>query len=1037
MKVLPTNLPPDLRASFAALSAELADVPKSTAESDGLLQQAALVGHFDLNWLGKRAGSPEHRSAVLDASEPLESSLNLWRLRAPQRQMGLEAAAMDAELLAKRLRQATPLPEDRVGSVLQRLVQQHRVDPASEDEATLEAMLEASTWLRTVDAIPSPDPRAIRRELSRQRRARRLTDLADRFLGREDELARLRAFAADPSRGDGRIPVLPVTGIGGIGKSALLAQLLKDWVHVTPPDAAAPLAFHLDFDRFGLAGAQVSEWWFELSRQLALLVPTIATSLDERRREAEAAMERRYGASAPSSPSDMVRTEALESFGYAEDAIAFGLLDNVPQASKLQRRTLLMLFDTVEVLQVRSIERLDDLARWLRDVHHTFADVRVVLCGRVAATLPGWDFANQTPPIELDELAPHQAVGLLGRLNVAPEVAAELVAEFGGNPLVLRLLAQLSRRPGFDLTRVVVGREERTAADKELIQGVLYRRILAHVGDDTVRRLAHPGLAVRRVTLDVLRRVIAPVCLDKTIEVDEAAKLYQALASEVWLVEPSPDGKGIVHRSDLRKLIMKLVARDDEELAKAQRIHWAAIAYYESEEGRRSPGAADEALYHRFMIRGGEMLPPLDEKTAARARAAIGSGLDELPRDAAVALRVALGQAVKLEDARVLPDALWLRFVGRRGAELVERDAFAEAVELIGIRPVPLDDPLVHTWLLPALDALARWRDLLDVLDRLGEPKSQETDILLLTHRLAAASKLGLPADAFRAGGQILQRLERLNRLPPNAELLRLWQATARASLDWSWQIKLIKLTTTDLLRDPELALEWVRLLQAADLIKPFRPVRAQFVPWQPWLEHLRARAGSVAESRLSKLIQQFAGEEKGGMAIGRCLGHYAQEFEALWTDPFVQHEIPEAAAAQMLAVREFPEFRRPVRAALLEQFSGEDELRLLVEHFRPLLPIPLSDLVEPGLSRTVSRPREGMTNLVAIADRFQLLHALIDLACETKRSSLRLRLIQDGLRNWLTPDEQLVRDGLRKWHTLEEQLPSDEPAAEPGGMTG
>lgn len=1004
MKALPPDLPPDLRASFAALEAELAEVPTSTAGADDVLQQAALVGHFDLDWLSARAGSPERKSAVLDASEPLESSLNLWRLRAPQRQLGLAAAAADPGRLVERLRQAKPLPGDAVGPVLQRLVREPQLNPAGEDETTLEALLEASTWLRGVDAIPSPDPRAIRRELSRQRRLRRLANLADRFLGREDELGRLQAFATDPpAREDDRIPVLSVCGIGGIGKSALLAQLLKDRIQPTAPDAVAPLAFHLDFDRFGFAGAEVSEWWFELSRQLAFLVPDLAEALDARRRETEATVGRGYNGGYQSVYADMPKSAGLEAVGYAEDAIALGLLGTVPQAAQLRQRTLLMLFDTVEVLQVRSIDGLNHLANWLRDVRNVFGDMRVVLCGRIAATLPEWSFANRTPPMALDELGPHHAAQLLGRLKVAPEAASALVAEFGGNPLVLRLLAQLSQRPGFDIARVV---NERAMADKELVQGVLYRRILAHVGDDTVRRLAHPGLAVRRVTEEVLRLVIAPVCLGITIGRATAGQLYRALAREVWLVEPSPDGEGVVHRSDLRKLIMKLVARDEEELAKAQRIHWAAVAYYESEDGRQAPGAAEEALYHRFMIRGGGMLPPLDEKTAARARAAIGPGLDELPREAAAALRVALGEAIALEDARGLPDALWLRFVRQRGAELVRRDAFAEAVELVGIRPVPLDDPLVENWLLPALDALARWRELHDVLDRLGAPESQEADMRLLTHRLACARKLGLPEAAFGSRDRVAAYLDPSSNRLPSLGLLRLWQAAARARFDGPWQIERVGLTTADLLRDPELALEWVRLLQAADRPGNFRPVRAQFVPWRPWLERLRASAGAGAAARLETLIAQFAQEEHE-LAIGRCLGHYAQEFEALWTEPFIQGAIPKAAAAQMLAVREFPEFRTPVRVALLEQFSEENDLRALIERVRPRLPIAPADLVEPGLSRTVSRPREGVTNLVAIVDRFQLLPVLVDLACELKPSDTRLPLIREGLRAWLTSEER------------------------------
>jgi hypothetical protein len=1014
MSAQTAEIPAELLARLSAVGRK----DDEAGSSQDLLEQAALVGFYDLNWLDERAERrQDSKSAVLNASEALDASLNLWRLKAGVREQHLRALVSDPSRLKERLKQAVPLKNDDAGQALQSLVAGGPAPAEGSDETKLEAMLQAATWLKKVPEVPSPSPRPIRRELQRRRLQRDLSDTSERFVGRREQLDRLEAFADGPPTAEGCIPVLPVFGIGGIGKSALLARLLRDRVDTTSVQASSSLVFHLDFDRFGTTSATGLEWSFELSRQLAFLVPDIADELDSQRKQAQHNYASHYGSGTglPSGAADVQsarqQIDALEAASFSSDEISYGLFRTTAGLVH-SRRPLLMIFDTVEALQVHSADGLLNLARWISDLRHKadFQDIRVVLSGRVEAMLPAPetlppDIFLKIEPIELDELGRDHAVELLGKLGVAAGDAGRLADAFGGNPLVLRLIAQLAAREGMDVSDLTTTSDGREKTDRELVQGVLYRRILGHVTDATIRALAPPGLAVRRVTPDVLRYVIAPVCLAGPIAPDEAERLYKALAKEIWLVEQAPDGDGVVHRSDLRKLMMKLIATDDGERLRAEKIHRAAIDYYETGPGRGKTYAQGEALYHRAMIPGGDMLPRLDRETAQLARKAIGASLDELPRQTRAALHVAVDEGVEIEEALGLPDYLWEQYVSRRAAELVQRDAFEEALGLLDRRPIPGD--AVPGWRITALDALGRWDELFELLNRNKGYAAVDTEgYAKVTAWLAAGRKAGKLVDSGKLPTITTPPIDgRTARANPAAILLNNY--LIRVCGD-RYPLQRLSLTTADLLRNPETAHEFVRYLQAAGGNGRFRPVRTQFYPSLVWLEELQRVAGPVAAPALTQFIELFSGIERERMVIGHCLGHLSLDFESLWTDAFVRDAIPGDAAGLLLEIREFPEFRTPARVAIMAATGGDrDALRDLAGALAPALPMIPFDLAEPGIQRALSNPRDFVTNLIAYADRCQLLYKLLILVQAQYPSHSQVAAVRTAMERWFTPQER------------------------------
>src|SRR5262249_2969337 len=119
----------------------------------------------------------------------------------------------------------------------------------------------------------------------------------------------------------------------------------------------------------------------------------------------------------------------------------------------------------------------------------------------------------------------------------------------GGTPLNLRLAATLAIREG-------TGGLNEAAMDKELIAGRLYRRILAHIDHADVRRIAHPGLVLRRITPDLILKVLAKPCGLFKLDGAGADALFGELSRQVDLV--TLDGGALRHRQDVRRDMLRL-----------------------------------------------------------------------------------------------------------------------------------------------------------------------------------------------------------------------------------------------------------------------------------------------------------------------------------------------------------------------------------------------------------------------------------------------------------------------------------------------
>jgi hypothetical protein len=172
----------------------------------------------------------------------------------------------------------------------------------------------------------------------------------------------------------------------------------------------------------------------------------------------------------------------------------------------------MIVFDTVERVQSRGDSAVYSLLSVVEELCTRGDRIRVVLSGRAA--LPELTMARSR---NLRGLEPNEAVRLLISItapSVTPDTAEKVIDEIGTSPLTVWLAAQLlsgaDHRPHELFALELQG---------EQVNAELYRRVLAHIKDEEIRKLAHPGLVLRRITADVIRHVLSPsaVCRSSTM----------------------------------------------------------------------------------------------------------------------------------------------------------------------------------------------------------------------------------------------------------------------------------------------------------------------------------------------------------------------------------------------------------------------------------------------------------------------------------------------------------------------------------------
>ncbi|MBO3093998.1 ATP-binding protein [Cellulomonas dongxiuzhuiae] len=722
----------------AGVGRGFADAPEAL---HAYLRAAAMLSNFDPMELRPLDGAddPKALEQLLELSEPVFSRRippGRWQLPDSLRRSVLRSMRGTPDLhRAVAATTATDTPEQ---GALRRYVEGAAAPIEGQSVEELRASAQAVAWLDgVVDGLPSLEDIGARLALLELLAPlRRL--VGDHFAGREEVLDRLADHVAVLPPGSRlhsvrrRVrevlslrdhPPLCLWGPGGVGKSTVLAKFVLDHVDLADDQVAF---VYVDLDRAGLTVYEPLTLLHDGLRQLALQFPSIRDEAEELRQEWAEEMEAPdvstystavLGAHHPQGPR---ATGVDRGRFYAQFARLV--------AAAAPDRPLLFVVDTFEMAQRRGADVVADVWAFLDGLQAHVPTLRVVVAGRKGLREDGL----RSSDLALTEFDPASARAYLSRAlggALAPDdpVLRRVVTIVGRNPLSLGLAAQLLQLEGVDALRAGEPHLVFLRLHEGQLQGVLYRRILDHIEDPVVKKLAYPGLEVRRITPGIVRHVLAGPCGLDVPDDDAARELVAAAAREVTLLDRADDGS-LVHRPDVRRQMLATLRQGDP--ARVRAIDEAAVAYYAQADDLTSRA---EEIYHRLVL--DQPREVLDARWLGGIEHHLWGALEELSPNGAVYLASRLGTALSPELTSQAEQSVWERHAQAHAARLLEREDPAGALAVLRERTKRL-----HGSPLLALEARA-----LEDLGRFGEASHT------LRRAGAEASDLGHTRDVFRA----------------------------------------------------------------------------------------------------------------------------------------------------------------------------------------------------------------------------------------------------------------------------------------------
>jgi hypothetical protein len=610
--------------------------------------------------------------------------------------------------------------------------------PELQSEAALAWTALVVTWLSGApfaEQLALPDPDYVQRRLDLRRLIAPLRAMVgEHFRGRHRELKKVTDFLLLEDDGDFAPKPLMITGFGGSGKTTLLSKILLDYAEGRVVEGAGPFVF-IDFDRPSLSPQEPATLLAEAARQLAaqsagsnFVAESLIVSI-----EAVLKDQRTYQADEPLSLGQIL----AGNFG----AVTMNELADSMDVPQWRDRPLLFILDSFEEVQYHSQKLVEHVWSWLSALRERIPRIRVIISGRAPVQIEGHSqpFSGEIPVDELDQ---DSAVAILEQYRVTEAVGEFIYAHIGGNPLALRLAGQLVQIESAAGTfEDFISTEFAERVQDELAQAILFRRILGHVKTKDVRRLAHPGLTLRRITPELIKEVLAEPCDIEVPDLVRAHELWAELARETSLVLQE-SANVLRHRPELRRQMIGLLRIMNHK--QVDQIHRAAIRYYERFDDDRSRA---EELYHRLSLN--EPREVLDTRWRATAEPSLRTAREELPPEALayLASRSAIGfEAATIEESAMFWQhadlVTWERKTAQWARELLRQDRYEEVDKAFRLRSDRSDDSplfLLHAKVMTALrdyDAAARLLE--HALHRWPEGANQRErlDLLLLLVRV-------------------------------------------------------------------------------------------------------------------------------------------------------------------------------------------------------------------------------------------------------------------------------------------------------------
>lgn len=604
----PKTVKIDWQAFRKAMFEKKAAREKKAATSNILFRMAALRSSFQPDLLEKALppnslsseSIKRESSKLITASEVVTRQHGIfWQLKEEERKKVLNEigslSAMEAYL---------PGEEEMEDSNLQRMLTAYvrgKVKPIKEqDLAELGASYQIAGWLEAIDSEQIPTQKAIHAQLKKKELTAPFEKLIAFYQGREQKMQILKNYKEWP-------PLL-IHGLGGAGKSTLIAKFIMD-NQQGRQEQYIPFIY-LDFDKPGISIREPLTLLFEGVRQLALEFPESAGILEGYRsawikdltsteQSTNQGLERR------------VSSRSGEREYYFTDFKT--LWSDILEQDEFP---LLLVLDSFEEVQFRASEDdISQLFEFLGELNEIVPKLRVVISGR--SELPK---RFNVKELFIGPFDPSAAIGFLAQKGVKDvDLARRIFTNIGGNPLSLTLAASIV------LKEIEAGNTSHDwlfhKVAENNVQELLFRRNLQQIHDHSVRQLAFPGLLVRQISPEVIQHILAQPCNLGKVTKAEAEELFIKLKKETFLVNIDEHGR-FRFRPDLRKLLIDLIQKDDPE--RTHQIHDLAVEYYRQIEG---PAAKAEQIYHS--LRRGDNPKKIESLVTPDTQAFLESNLSE------------------------------------------------------------------------------------------------------------------------------------------------------------------------------------------------------------------------------------------------------------------------------------------------------------------------------------------------------------------------------------------------------------------------
>lgn len=623
----------DTVLDFAALGAAGRSLALSAAVRERFRPSALIE-----TWLA-RQGADASDAAV---SEAIEVSLTLGELAGPEAESESGAGlplALRRDLLSKAgpAELAVALQRDPPRTLVEHafggLVAGQAPDTGGYGRGDLLALSVAARWAEGVEGAAKVDAAEIERQMAAQQFVERVggADLP-LFVGREGMLHALHEIWRLRER-----PTVMVEGPGGIGKSIAVARFFQTVLQSDDPALRPDAILHLDFDLPQMQRASGVDMAIEVVRQLAL------RWLTGEDRDAATRMSRLMRALGPSEESTRSRSQSTHLRDSRSRTSSEQILAEALRILRVTlRRPLRIIFfaDSFERAELLDEVAALNVGRVIDALRRQGTDLMVIYAARAYRAPERVDRRQRKSWMSVKRFTQSEAADyLIGKarergVTLTRSDASRANRYIRGWPLGLRIAVSMlgTSAEGFDAEAwlALIATDGRTA------QATLYERLLERIENENLRRLAKPGLLVRRISADVIAEVLAGPC-DLPPDIDAWRLMDQAeYDGQLFFREPGDHG-ALWHRQDLRAIMLPILQGDVLESV-ARAIHDNAVAHYADEPGDIARG---EELYHR-LCRGDARDVVAGRWTMAAGQRLVGS-LDELPPEGAATARLLLG----------------------------------------------------------------------------------------------------------------------------------------------------------------------------------------------------------------------------------------------------------------------------------------------------------------------------------------------------------------------------------------------------------